>query len=170
VHVGEVFGLLGPNDAGKTTTIRILNTLLPVQEGSVAVFGHDVRRSPMAVRRLVGYGASAAVDRGGAHRQGERRLVRTAVRRTASRAGRASRGGPRGDGAERCRRPDRGRTRVGRFGGSSWPFANASNTPSTITFDPVTTTKLKPEMTSASPRDPVTGNLAISELRIPGVT
>jgi ABC-2 type transport system ATP-binding protein len=55
VHVGEVFGLLGPNGAGKRTTIRILNTLLPVQEGSAAVFGHDVRRSPMAVRRLLGY-------------------------------------------------------------------------------------------------------------------
>jgi beta-galactosidase len=49
-------------------------------------------------------------------------------------------------------------------------FASASNAASTITFDPVTTTKLKLDMTSASPRDPVTGNLAISELRIPGVT
>ena len=40
--------------------------------------------------------------------------------------------------------------------------------PSTITFDPVTTTKLKLEMTSTSPNDPVTGNLAISELTFPG--
>jgi ABC-2 type transport system ATP-binding protein len=55
LHVGEVFGLLGPNGAGKTTTIRILNTLLHVQEGSAAVFGHDVGRSPMSVRRLLGY-------------------------------------------------------------------------------------------------------------------
>ena len=55
VHPGEVFGLLGPNGAGKTTTIRILNTLLPLQEGHVEVFGHDVRRAPMAVRRLLGY-------------------------------------------------------------------------------------------------------------------
>jgi ABC-2 type transport system ATP-binding protein len=55
VHAGEVFGLLGPNGAGKTTTIRILNTLLPLQSGSVEVFGHDVRRAPMAVRRLLGY-------------------------------------------------------------------------------------------------------------------
>jgi ABC-2 type transport system ATP-binding protein len=52
---GEVFGLLGPNGAGKTTTIRVLNTLLPVQEGSVAVFGRDVSKAPMAVRRLIGY-------------------------------------------------------------------------------------------------------------------
>ncbi len=55
VKRGEVFGLLGPNGAGKTTTIRILNTLLPVQEGHVEVFGHDVSRSTMAVRRLLGY-------------------------------------------------------------------------------------------------------------------
>ncbi len=52
---GEVFGLLGPNGAGKTTTIRVLNTLLPVQQGRVEVLGYDVRRSPMAVRRLIGY-------------------------------------------------------------------------------------------------------------------
>jgi ABC-2 type transport system ATP-binding protein len=55
VDQGEVFGLLGPNGAGKTTTIRVLNTLLPLQQGSVEVLGHDVRRSPMAVRRLLGY-------------------------------------------------------------------------------------------------------------------
>jgi len=55
VTSGEVFGLLGPNGAGKTTTIRVLNTLLPVQEGVVTVLGHDVGRSAMAVRRLLGY-------------------------------------------------------------------------------------------------------------------
>jgi ABC-2 type transport system ATP-binding protein len=55
VAPGDVFGLLGPNGAGKTTTIRLLNTLLPVQEGTVEVFGHDVGRSSMTVRRLLGY-------------------------------------------------------------------------------------------------------------------
>jgi beta-galactosidase len=49
-------------------------------------------------------------------------------------------------------------------------FATASNAASTITFDPVTTTRLKLEMTSAAPYDPNTGNLAISELHIAGVT
>jgi beta-galactosidase len=48
-------------------------------------------------------------------------------------------------------------------------FAGASDAPSTITFDPVTTTALKLDMTSRAPYDPTTGNLAISELRIPGV-
>jgi ABC-2 type transport system ATP-binding protein len=55
VHAGECFGLLGPNGAGKTTTIRLLNTLLPLQQGSISVFGLDVRRQAMAVRRLLGY-------------------------------------------------------------------------------------------------------------------
>jgi ABC-2 type transport system ATP-binding protein len=55
VEPGEVFGLLGPNGAGKTTTIRLLNTLLPLQGGSVSIFGYDVGRAPMAVRRMLGY-------------------------------------------------------------------------------------------------------------------
>jgi ABC-2 type transport system ATP-binding protein len=55
IPAGEVFGLLGPNGAGKTTTIRVLNTLLPVQSGSVRVFGLDVRRRAMDVRRHLGY-------------------------------------------------------------------------------------------------------------------
>jgi beta-galactosidase len=47
-------------------------------------------------------------------------------------------------------------------------FAGASDAPSTITFDPISTTKVRLDMTSASPNDPVTGNLAITELQIPG--
>jgi ABC-2 type transport system ATP-binding protein len=55
VRRGEVYGLLGPNGAGKTTTIRVVNTLLPLQEGTVRVLGYDVARTPMAVRRMLGY-------------------------------------------------------------------------------------------------------------------
>jgi ABC-2 type transport system ATP-binding protein len=55
VREGEVFGLLGPNGAGKTTTIRIVTTLMPPQHGDIRVFGLDVRRQAMAVRRLLGY-------------------------------------------------------------------------------------------------------------------
>jgi len=55
VGAGECFGLLGPNGAGKTTIIRLLNTLLPLQGGDIRVFGLDVRRQAMAVRRLLGY-------------------------------------------------------------------------------------------------------------------
>lgn len=55
VSPGECFGLLGPNGAGKTTVIRLLNTLLPLQQGEIRVFGHSVRSEQMAVRRRLGY-------------------------------------------------------------------------------------------------------------------
>ncbi len=55
VWPGEAFGLLGPNGAGKTTTIRILATLLPPDGGQAVVFGNDVRKHAMVVRRLLGY-------------------------------------------------------------------------------------------------------------------
>ncbi len=55
VAEGEIFGLLGPNGAGKTTTIRLITTLLPAQPGMVEVFGLDVARHRMAVRRAIGY-------------------------------------------------------------------------------------------------------------------
>ncbi len=55
VREGEIFGLLGPNGAGKTTTMKVLVTLLRPQAGSARVFGLDVRRQTMAVRRWIGY-------------------------------------------------------------------------------------------------------------------
>ena len=55
VEPGSVYGLLGPNGAGKTTAIRAITTLLPVPPGMVTVFGHDVARRRMDVRRLLGY-------------------------------------------------------------------------------------------------------------------
>ncbi|MFE3174953.1 ABC transporter ATP-binding protein [Amycolatopsis sp. NPDC059090] len=55
IEPGEVFGLLGPNGAGKTTTIRMITTLLPVSADRISVFGLDVARRRMAVRRLIGY-------------------------------------------------------------------------------------------------------------------
>ncbi|HVS43708.1 MAG TPA: ATP-binding cassette domain-containing protein [Candidatus Dormibacteraeota bacterium] len=55
VAPGEVFGLLGPNGAGKSTVIRMLTTLIPAERGSARIFGIDVRRDPMRVRRAIGY-------------------------------------------------------------------------------------------------------------------
>jgi len=51
---GQLYGFLGLNGAGKTTTIRMLTTLLPASSGSAKLWGHDVGRDPLAVRRLVG--------------------------------------------------------------------------------------------------------------------
>jgi ABC-2 type transport system ATP-binding protein len=55
ISPGEVFGLLGPNGAGKTTTLRMITTLLPASPERITVFGVDVARRRMAVRRLIGY-------------------------------------------------------------------------------------------------------------------
>jgi ABC-2 type transport system ATP-binding protein len=51
---GEVFAYLGRNGSGKTTTIRILTTLTAASTGTARVAGHDVARSPEAVRRAIG--------------------------------------------------------------------------------------------------------------------
>lgn len=52
---GEIFGLLGPNGSGKTTTILMLLGLLDSTEGKVTILGHDPFRTPLAVKRQVGY-------------------------------------------------------------------------------------------------------------------
>ena len=55
VRRGEIFGLLGSNGSGKTTTIRMLTGLLPPTSGTATVAGVDVVAEPEAVRRRLGY-------------------------------------------------------------------------------------------------------------------
>jgi len=55
VDRGEVFGLIGPDGAGKTTMFRILSTLLLADEGTATVDGFDVVKQMRDIRRRVGY-------------------------------------------------------------------------------------------------------------------
>jgi ABC-type multidrug transport system ATPase subunit len=55
VENGEIFGLIGPDGAGKTTLFRILTTLLIPDSGQAFVNGYDVVKDYKQIRRIVGY-------------------------------------------------------------------------------------------------------------------
>jgi len=55
VAKGEIFGLVGPDGAGKTTTLRLLCGLMHPTEGQIRVAGHDVTRELGAVKDRIGY-------------------------------------------------------------------------------------------------------------------
>ncbi len=52
---GEIFGILGPNGSGKTTTIRMMCGLMTPNQGAIEVAGVDVVADPDAVKRRIGY-------------------------------------------------------------------------------------------------------------------
>lgn len=55
VSQGEIFGLVGPDGAGKTTTLRMLCGLLEPSEGEIRAAGHNVRKDMLAVKDSIGY-------------------------------------------------------------------------------------------------------------------
>ena len=55
VNRGQIYGFLGPNGSGKTTTIRMLCGLLTPDGGSGTCLGHDIRTQAEAIKRQVGY-------------------------------------------------------------------------------------------------------------------
>ena len=55
VRRGEIFGMIGPDGAGKTTTMRTLATLLQPDSGELTVDGHNVRTEVTAIRSIIGY-------------------------------------------------------------------------------------------------------------------
>ncbi len=55
IRRGEIFGFLGSNGCGKTTTMKMLTGLLPASEGEARLFGREVDPHDLATRRRVGY-------------------------------------------------------------------------------------------------------------------
>lgn len=55
VKPGEVLGFLGSNGAGKSTTMKMITGFLQPSSGRVDVFGHDMWRSPLPAKQMIGY-------------------------------------------------------------------------------------------------------------------
>ena len=55
IRRGEIFGFLGSNGCGKSTTMKMLTGLMPASEGRASLFGHEVDSGDIATRRRVGY-------------------------------------------------------------------------------------------------------------------
>ncbi len=55
VEEGEIFGLVGPDGAGKTTTIRLLSAVMNPTQGKASVAGYDTVKQPEEIKRIIGY-------------------------------------------------------------------------------------------------------------------
>jgi ABC-2 type transport system ATP-binding protein len=55
IQAGQIIGYIGPNGAGKSTTVRILAGLDERFEGQVYIKGIDVKKDPLAIKRIIGY-------------------------------------------------------------------------------------------------------------------
>src|SRR5437016_11727038 len=55
IHYGEIFGYLGANGAGKSTTIRMLCGILAPTSGTATVGGYDINTDPESVKTSIGY-------------------------------------------------------------------------------------------------------------------
>ncbi|MEW6418877.1 MAG: ABC transporter ATP-binding protein [Nitrospirota bacterium] len=55
INKGEIFGLLGPNAAGKTTTIKMMTGILKPTEGKILINGYDIVKEPIRAKSILGY-------------------------------------------------------------------------------------------------------------------
>ena len=53
IYSGELFGLVGPDGAGKTTTLRLLAGLLNISDGSATIAGFDLKSQPESIKGLI---------------------------------------------------------------------------------------------------------------------
>ena len=54
IKEGELFGFLGPNGSGKTTTVKMLTGQIKPTKGNATILGKDILRSPIEIREIVG--------------------------------------------------------------------------------------------------------------------
>jgi ABC-2 type transport system ATP-binding protein len=59
VGKGEIYGLLGPDGAGKTTTVRMMTTILAPTSGEITIGGFNAAKEPEEIRKRIGYVAQA---------------------------------------------------------------------------------------------------------------
>jgi ABC-2 type transport system ATP-binding protein len=55
INPGQIIGYIGPNGAGKSTTVKILCGILPDFEGEVTIFGKDLRKESLEIKKRIGY-------------------------------------------------------------------------------------------------------------------
>ena len=55
VNEGEIFGFLGKNGAGKSTTIKCLTGVIPFNTGNITICGHDIQKDPIGAKMNIGY-------------------------------------------------------------------------------------------------------------------
>ncbi|MFD2042808.1 ABC transporter ATP-binding protein [Ornithinibacillus salinisoli] len=52
---GKIVGFLGPNGAGKSTTIKMITGILPIDDGSITLNGHNIETNPIEAKKIFGY-------------------------------------------------------------------------------------------------------------------
>ena len=55
IYAGEIFGFLGQNGAGKSTTIKCITGIHPYDSGSIVICGHDMKKDPIGAKKNTGY-------------------------------------------------------------------------------------------------------------------